>query len=140
MLKPTSRRTGTIRQKPLAPVPLPPSYLDLTINNISIQGEMKGLATEADHIYERYEQIIRDLERMVADLEERNCFINEERLRLQGENCKLRQELESYQDNYMIPHSRVKQVCLFDVVPDEDSIPAVFPKPSKPPNKTASIL
>lgn len=49
-------------------------------------------------------------------------------MRLLQENSLLRQQLDGYQESYLVPHSRVKQIALFDVVAEEDSIPVVFNK------------
>ena len=62
MKKNTGRRNGQIRitTQPTTTL-LPYSIRELTINNINIYNEMKHINTSSDDIFEKYDQIIRDL-------------------------------------------------------------------------------
>lgn len=123
MRKNSGRRVGTIRVSTCQGEQLPHQIRDITINNINLYNEMKELNINRDDVFEKYEEIIKDLEEVIRNLEQKNMFINEDRLRLMRENARLRLELDSARENCYIGDSTIKkQVSIFQVVPDENVI------------------
>lgn len=67
------RKVGQIRQvaatAPTQPHIIPHSIRDLSVDGINLYTESKSLESNRDEVFNKYEEIIEDLERVIHNLE-----------------------------------------------------------------------